>query len=257
MHKGIGFVIGLVAMIVSVPLNLPAMDIGAPIYQKDVKGDFRLELIVEGFDREVETELAFDNDASLLDGSYTDEMDQNVFMARFYLPLSSQGTLFIDAGVIDDDSADDTPFTVGVGAQVKVYQERALRINLVAEGHWVPSYDFSEHRTSPHDIRYTLEGDKDYYELGAGLLVSGSAAIGRQAKLIPYGGLMISMLEGSGDIEAHDIGYVFDGSLDLEEDRPVVAVAGVTLILQRSITLRLEGRFIGDGSISAGIGLAF
>jgi len=159
--------------------------------------------------------------------------------------------------VVDDDDADDTPFAVGAGAQFKVYDERNLRVNFVAQGHWVPSYDFSEHHTSPHDINYNLEGEKDYYELGAGMLVSGTARIDRQAKLIPYGGLMVSMLRGSGDIEAHDLGYVFDGSLDIDEDQPVVAVAGIAFVLQQNITLRLEGRFIGDSSISAGIGVAF
>ena len=257
MHKGIWSAIGMLAIMVSVPLNLHALDIGAPIFEKEIKGDLRLEMIVEGFDREVETDLEFDDDASLLDDSYEDGMDQTVVMARLHLPISPEGVLFFDVGIVDDDTADDTPFVLGLGAQLKVYDKRSLRVNFVAEGHWVPTYDFSEHRTSPYDIRYTLTGDKDYYELGAGMLVSGSAAIDRQAKLIPYGGLMLSVLRGSGDIEAHDLGYVFDGSLDMDEDRPVVAVAGLALLLQKSITLRLEGRFIGDSSISAGIGLAF
>lgn len=257
MRKGIWSAIGLAALLACIPLNSHALDIGAPLYEKDAKGDLRLEMVVERFDRDVETELAFDRDASLLDESYEDGMDQTVFMGRLYLPLSPEGVLFVDAGVIDDDTADDTPLVVGLGAQIRIYDERAIRVNFVAEGHWVPSYDFSEHRTSPRNVSYTLEGDKDYYELGAGLLVSGRADIDRQARLIPYGGIMLSMLKGSGDIEAHDIGYVFDGSLDMEEDQPVVAVAGVALLLQRSICLRLEGRFIGDSSISAGIGVAF
>jgi len=257
MGKGIWLVFGLLAMMVSVPQHVHALDVGAPMYQKDVKGDLGLELIVERFDRDVETELEFDDDASLLDEKDTDGIDQTAVMARLHLPLSSQASLFVDVGVIDDDDADDTPFAVGAGAQFKVYDERDLRVNFVAEGHWVPSYDFSEHRTSPRNISYTLKGDKDYYELGAGLLVSGNARIDRQARLIPYGGIMVSMLRGSGDIEAHDLGYVFDGSLDIKEDQPVVAVAGLAFVLQKNITLRLEGRFIGDSSISAGMGVAF
>jgi len=257
MRKGIWSAIGLATLLAYMPLDLHALDIGAPLYEKDTKGDLRLEMVVERFDRDVETELAFDRDASLLDEAYDDGMDQTVFMGRLHLPISTEGVLFVDFGIVDDDTADDTPFVVGLGAQLRIYDEGTLRVNFVAEGHWVPSYDFSEHRTSPRNVSYTLKGDKDYYELGAGLLVSGRADINRQARLIPYGGIMLSMLKGSGDIEAHGIGYVFDGSLDMEEDQPVVAVAGVALMLQRSITLRLEGRFIGDSSISAGIGVAF
>lgn len=260
MFKGIWvwWWIGLGVITALAPMRANALDIGAPIVQKDLKGDLRLELIVERFDREAETKLAFD-DASFLDQTSTDGMDQTVWMARLHVPFAKNGDLFFDAGMLDDDAADDTPFIIGFGLQQMIHDQGGLRINLVAHGHWVPSYDFSERHTGPYGVRYTLSGEKDYYELGAGMLVSGTAQIDRQAKLIPYGGIMFSVLRGSGDVEARDpdFAYSIDGTLDLDEDQPVVGVAGIALILARNITLRLEGRFIGDSSISAGMGVAF
>lgn len=236
--------------------NSFAFDCGDPISKQDTKGSLRLELIVENFDRDVENELSFDN-LPPLNEEYTEGMDQTVFMARIHLPLDRAGKLFFDLGIMDDDDADDTPFVVGIGTQIPVYDKQGLRLDFTANAHWVPEYDFEETHAKGN-LRYTLSGDKGYYELGAGMLISGELKLDRQSRIIPYGGLMLSVLRGSGDIEALVDGYrIADGDLDLTEDEIPVAVLGLSFLLQKSFSFRLEARVIGDSSLSAAMGIAF
>lgn len=238
------------------PVNGYAFDCGDPVSEKDIKGDVRLELIVENFDREAENKISFD-DASALDESYTKGMDQTAFMARIHLPLARNATVFLDAGILDDNDADSAPVVIGAGTQIPFYDKKGLQLNFTANAHWVPNYDFEETHTN-RNLRYTLSGEKGYYELGAGMLMSGDVVLDKQSKIIPYGGIVLSLLRGSGDIEALVDGYhISDGDLDLTEDGALVGVLGVAFLLQKSFSFRLEGRIIGDSSLSAAMGIAF
>jgi len=239
---------GLAVLFCGEPVTGHAFDVGGPVYGKDLQGSLGLELIVEHFDREVK--ISFDT----LGKKETEGLNETVLMGRFHLSLGKDALLYVDAGLIDDDDAESTPLVIGLGADILVYEQQKLRLNVVAAGHWVPSFDLEE-KTRYHFLH--TSGEEEYYELGAGMLVSGNLPFDRQTKVVPYGGIMFSMLRGSVDVDAHYGPVKHHGSADIEEDNPLVAVAGISLLFQKGFSFRMEARFIGDSSLSVGLGIAF
>ncbi len=227
----VGTTLALLAGLVATPVH--AVDLGDPIYQKDLKGAFRAEVVLEDFNRDVKL------DSRHWYGSDSHGMDLGLYMARVTFPVNNDAAFYLDAGLVNDDDADSTPLTLGLGGRIKIYDQRPIKLSVVGNAHWVPSYDLD------------LPGkpSNSFYELGAGLLVSGEFATDRRFTLVPYGGLALSVLKGHIDGDGYNTSY--------HEKSIAVGTLGVSGIINKTFTVRLEGRFIGDSSLSASFGMAF
>lgn len=252
-------VLGLLATITTL-----AVDVGDPIYKKDVEGRFRCELLYEQYDRDMKIEyddITLSGPRGQATGAIDDETDgadEDLFILRLSFLASDKVALYLDAGVLDDDEAESTPFIVGGGGRLLAYEKGVIRLNMVAFGHYVPPFDIEDDDTDSDLGRVEGTGEIDYYEVGAGMILSGDVDLGAGIKLAPYGGVLLSALRGSADLEVDfpDYAVTAKTSADIEEDDPLSGVAGISL-LKDGYSLRVEGRFIGDSSVSVAVGAAF
>jgi hypothetical protein len=76
---------------------------------------------------------------------------------------------------------------------------------------------------------------------------------------MPYGGLAISVFRGNVDVTDNlpDIGARAEADADIEEDDLIQLILGTSLIFNENWSLRVEGRVVGDSSISGGLGVVF
>ncbi len=131
----------------------------------------------------------------------SDSVDESLFMLRLNMLASDKATVYLDAGVVDDDEAESTPFIVGGGAHLVAYEKEKIRLNVVAMAHYVPSFDIEEEDFDPDLGRIEGTGEVDYYEVGAGMIVSGNLALNADTRFVPYGGILFSSRHGGCGIE--------------------------------------------------------
>jgi hypothetical protein len=170
-----------------------------------------------------------------------------------------RAAVYGDAGFVDDDSAEDIAAMVGVGGRILLYGVDKIRISAVAAYHYVPGFDTEpEDDIDPDFGNQTISGEISYWEGSAGVLVSGDVNIDTKSKFVPYGGLLLSTLRGTvdADVDFPDVDVHGSSSTDFEEDTLPVAVVGGSLVLDQKITVRAEGRLIGDESFSLALGVA-
>ena len=258
---------GLAAALLTVVIVAPAFafDLGDPIYKGDVKGNVRVEVIYENFDRDA-VFTDFKITAEGPGGTVSDEVDESdtstdsdVFMLRVAWLATEKATVYVDGGTVEDDLAEEVPLVFGAGGRVLAYQQGVARISVVASGHMVPAYDVEDEDVDAELGRETLQGELSYYEASAGALLSGDIALDAKTKFVPYGGLLFSVLGGDidADIQFPDVSVTTTSSADIEEDDALVAVLGASLVFQENLSIRVEGRLIGDASVSGGIAAAF
>jgi hypothetical protein len=242
-----------------------AIDIGDPVYKGDVKGNVRVEVIYESFDRDV-TFTDYKVNATGPGGTVSEEVDDvdtsteaDVLLLRVSFLSSEKAAIYVDGGTFDDDTAEDQPLLLGVGGRLLAFKQGAARINIVASGHMAPSYDVSDEDVDEELGREIAEGEIEFFEASAGALISGDVALDAKTKFIPYGGLLFSVFRGEfdADFEFPDVNVTASSSADIEEDDPLVAVLGASFVFQENLSIRIEGRVIGDESISGAIGAAF
>ncbi len=258
---------GLAAAVLTVVFVVPALafDLGDPIYKGDVKGNVRVEVIYENFDRDA-VFSDYKITAEGPGGTVSEEIEESdtstesdVLMLRLAWLASEKATIYVDGGALEDDTAEDQPFVFGAGGRYLAYQQGVARISIVASGHMVPSYDV-EDDDFDEDLGRTIgEGEINYYEASAGALLSGDIALDPKTKFVPYGGLLFSVLGGEidADFQFPDVDVTASSSADIEEDEALVAVLGASLVFQENLSIRIEGRLIGDASVSGGIAAAF
>jgi len=216
-----------------------AIDYGAPIYSDNYDAKVQVEAIFDRFDRDVKV------------GSTKKDMDQNLYILRLNVPGTVASSYF-DAGILDDDLKDGgTPLVAGAGVSILAHDTQYVRVNVLFNGHYVPSYDI---KTSEY-----FTGEKHYYEVGAGLILSGKLGTELDEwQFIPYAGLMFSLLRGKEKIK---IDPPADGrsslNYDIEEKDVLVGVIGFSVIAMERFSLRVEGDLIADKSFSAALGIAF
>lgn len=91
------------------------------------------------------------------------------------------------------------------------------------------------------------------------MLISGNFALDEKTTLVPYGGIMAFLLRGNVDaqVEFTDANITADANVDVQEDEPIVLLLGTSLLFQECFSVRVEGRLIGDSSVSAGVSMVF
>jgi len=253
----------LVAAVTATPAL--AFDVGDPVYKGDMKGAARVELIYENFDRDavftdytLRLQAAGESVSQNVEDDDT-STDSDVLMLRVSLLASEKAAFYFDGGAIDDDRAEDQPLVIGAGGRLLAYQKGAARINIVASGHYVPKYDVEIEGVDDDLGAVTSNGDVYYYEMSGGVLLSGDVALDSKTKFVPYGGLLLSMLGGDfeAEVSVPDVGVAATSSADIEEDDPLVGVVGASLVFLDNLSIRVEGRLIGDASVSGAFGASF
>jgi hypothetical protein len=134
-----------------------------------------------------------------------------------------------------------------------------MRLSVFGAGHYVPPYDADIEDFDPNSGRISAEAEIDYFEVGGGVLLSANLSLDEKTTLVPYGGFAISVLRGSVDttVNFSDLGIVATSDADLEEDDLAQLVIGGSLLFNEIWSIRVEGRVVGDSSVSAGAGVAF
>lgn len=251
--------------IISCP-TATAIDYGDPVYRDDMTGTFRLEALYEKYDRDIR--LKFGSEWIDLPGgdfafmeSAVDTFEADNYALRLGIYPGSKLFLHFDAGVADADLADSSPRFYGAGAKMIAYENRftGLRVSLLASGHYFPSFDVLVAVLDEFFDRFENKGEADFYELNGGVIFSGIQDLDGDSRVVPYGGLLLSVLQGSFEAThtAVDSGMTFDIDGDIEEEQIFTAIAGLSFILNRHISARIEGRFISQTSISVALGASF
>jgi hypothetical protein len=233
-------------------LQARAIDLGDPLYAPDVEGKSRLEILYEYYDREA----AFDDLTLTVEGpggtgsTTTDlddeaEADQDLYTLRWTPMIRDRSAFYVDAGLVDHEDGDDLGYGVGAGARYLAAKQGRLRINIVGALHYVPPFDIEN-----DDVRTELS----YWEASGGVLASGLIDLDPKTAFVPYGGVVFSMVDGEVESEV-DLGdAVARGEANFEEEDLPILVVGGTLLFNKKISVRAEGRLIGDESFSLGVG---
>ncbi len=243
-----------------------AIDVGDPIYKSDVQGDMRVEFIYESYDRDAElnihnfaVERPGESITTSREVNETAGADTDLYMARLSWLLSEKMAVYVDAGIDDEDDAEDTPLIFGIGGRLMVMNKSDLQLSVFGNAHYVPPFDLAEDSLDDELGRVEASGEEEFYEFAAGVLLSGKIALDKGTTLVPYGGLLFSIVRG--DLDASfsypDSSVVVSANTDIEEDDPLVGVVGASLLFRNKYSLRVEGRLIGDSSVSVALGSAF
>jgi hypothetical protein len=266
MKKNVGVLCALAGLLCVGVRPAQAMDVGDPVFKGDVEGAVRAEVVFENFDRD----LTYDyGDIKITAGGITDVIpagedptespDEDLYVVRVSLLNWDQATLYANAGLVDEDDADGAVYLVGLGGKALLYELDDARFTGFAQVNYVPAFDVSQSESDPDLGPGRSSGEAEYYELAAGVLASAEFELTKEASVIPYAGVSLSMVQGSLDIKSEfpAAGVTMEASADLEQDEWFDAIVGATVMCQRKYLLRLESRLIGETSYSVALGTTF
>ncbi len=233
----------------------PAVDIGAPIYRADFGSGITLDLTYQSLKRDIEQETAF------TDHTWTGEQEEKHYIAAILFPLNDRISGKLEAGLADSNGSEDIAPLFGAVLQAALYEVDGLCFNVFAAGRYVSGI---EYRTE--GVYFTEGGiiteypevtrEEEYFELGGGLTLSKTISTGSKTKITPYGGLLLSLIDGSGEETFRRYivqpGTATDDSVDFEAENPFSIVGGISALFASNIGLRIEGRFVNQTSVSAG-----
>jgi hypothetical protein len=233
----------LVAVIGTVSAR--ATDVGMPVYRGDIQKNATLEIYYEKFNRDIEQDFAGETE--------TGEQEENRFIARATYHASDRASLYGELGVTDSDESEGPVPIVGAGLKVELYNAEAIQLGAFASAQYV------------HDIEYEADlgiadfkQTENYFEVNGGIIISRFTKLDETTGFVPYGGFMVSMLDGDEDYElVYADGSSERESGDLQDDGMFSIFAGAALTMNDRVGVRLEGRFINQTSFTAGFTYSF
>lgn len=259
--------IGFVALfVVTGSTSRAGLDGGAPLYRLEDAAILHAEVLYNQYDRKVEAAIdkvtltapslppatVFNPDAPDIDGAMA------IAMVRLNLLLSERFTLYGDAGSASGDAM--TSATVfGAGLRYGLIENESIRFSFVTAFHLVPSHDVDLSYANGTNAPIAMTGQRDFFEVGIGIIGSGEYELAPDVLLMPYGGIALSLLRGSVDYshEYEASGLTESGSGDIQEDSPMSITAGLSLQMSKRFTVHLEGSFMDGTSVGAGVGILF
>lgn len=256
----------IAAVMVFLCLGTPVMaiDVGDPVYYATLgERENRLEMIYESYDRDIvaqDVEITVPGVGVFEEGGEIElgGADVDIIALRFTGLTMERAAIYGTVGILDADDVEGTPYLVGIGGRVIIHEGQALNLSLVGAFNYVPEIK-SEYSDFDPDLggQGTAEEEKEFYEAAVGLILSGVAGKNERLAVIPYAGILASIIRGDGDAKVSYPDGDFQVSADFEEDEIPVGVAGVSLVFDKSVSVRGEARFLGDSSFSVGVGAAF
>jgi hypothetical protein len=227
--------------------NVLATDVGMPTYSTDLGKNANLEFYYEKFDRKVKGNIG---DVTL---SNT-QQEENRFMARFNYNASTRASMHAEVGATDSEGSDGAVPIYGAGLKVKAYDSKALQLSVFAAGTYVSGIEYSEEGSEDYYYEYPSSvQEESYLEINGGLAISRLLQLDEKTTCTPYGGFMVSKLDGSEDVNgSFRDGETISLSGDIKDDGLFSIFAGLGLTMDKTFGIRLEGRFVNQTSFSAG-----
>lgn len=230
-------------------------DVGAPLYLNTIGKSGNIEVYYEKFKRDIEQQ---GSDGNL----YTSEQQEDRVIARLNYNASTRASLYIEAGATDSDGSDGAAALIGGGLKLSVHDSPAFGVSLFASITYVPEIkykqdgfiDYANQLEYPSSLQ-----TETYYEFSGGLILSKTFQLDDKSLITLYAGVMLSRLDGDEDYE-----FTYPASRrnirttgTLEDEDPFSAFGGLSLVLNSTVGIRVEGRFVNQTSVSAGLSLFF
>ncbi|MEO0529093.1 MAG: hypothetical protein AAF266_00815 [Planctomycetota bacterium] len=246
-----------------------AYDVGEPSFRTRPNDSFfRFEVFHEWFDRDVDLHvdpplLGTPAAGPLLIGNQippvatTQEADQ-VFVRWVLQPLPALSAQF-DLGSDGESTAGDSVITLGGAARILLTENGPFQLSTQFSAHFVPKFDTYEAGVDPILGAYEDRGEFKAYEYGAALVGSMTTPLTENSEIMTYLAPRLSAYRGDYESIADltDTGERLWLSARAEQSSPFGIAVGSRIWWGRHLSARVEGRFAGETSLSAGIGASF
>ncbi len=232
-----------------------ALDAGLPFFRPDMDASVTVDVYSEAMDRDIEQEFAF------TEGTFKATQEENRAIARITGYPSDRLSLHASIGITDAEESESVAPLVGGGVNFCITQPNTLRLDVFIAGYYVDEIDYerSGALTQTAEIAGALRSES-YYEIGGGLRLSAPMKLKTNNRLVPYAGVTLSTMQADGEERIRFVSSGLgerDDSVDFEDDSPVSVFAGLALLVRNNFGARLEGRFIDQTTIAAGIFFSF
>ncbi len=223
-----------------------ATDVGVPHYSNSIGKKINAEVYYELYKRDVK-----------YDDRFTIEHEESRIIARLNYHPSPSASLYVEAGLREPDLSDGYVPLFGAGMKIKVYDKEALRVNAFASITYATEdeYKIDGYVDSDYYDVYEEVYKASYVEINGGLAISKFIQLDESTTLTPYGGFMLSQLDGDdkSEYKYHSPEYTEKNKEKIEGDGMFSLFAGLGLTLDNAWGIRFEGRFINQSSFSAGL----
>lgn len=233
-----------------------ALDVGAPLYGLDHSAS-AIELSYQRLDRKIEQDYAFSSD------TFFGNQTENHYIAALHFAPGETIAAKLEIGMVDAEDSEDIASLLGAGIQIAAFESDLLDFNIFAAVRYVADIRYYDDGVgnSPGGDEPEVTRDESYYEAGGGFTLSRTISAGDGTRIVPYVGLVASVMRGAAEETAryrgNDPGDYVDNDVKFREDGSISAVCGLLLNLPSNAGVRLEGRFVDQSSFSAGVFFAF
>lgn len=179
----------LAAMVSVIRTTTFAVDVGDPVFPKDLDDKARAEIVYQNIRRDLDT---------------GDELKADVYLLRLHTDVGQTASLDFDVGGLDP-SGGDMGFYGGVGLRVLAHDGETLRVSPWIQLHFASNLD-------------TKWGSVDYLDGDAGILFAAKLALAPDLTLMPYAGPVASIIRVDGENDADEdqtFGGVVGASLQM------------------------------------------
>ncbi len=224
-------------------------------------GHVRIELIYERYNRDVElsggrfsaTGPAATVPFVLPNRSALQEEER--VSARLHFPTGRKIDVYLDAGMSKPEGSEGVVPIFGGGIRLLAYKGRSFDASIVGFGTYVPKIEYKASTLDPSLGNIESEQEESYWEAGIGLELHRSFTLKKGFRFKPFGGFAVSFLRGDEDFldRYTNLGVTVIGTANLEEDGLLSLYGGFSFLLNRKFSLRIEGRFVNQTSLSAGL----
>lgn len=234
-----------------------AADVGVPAGERAGGAPNDLEFHYEHFSRNISQDY--------ISGPATGDQEENRYVARYERRVLGPLRINASAGATQADVAENIAPLFGVGARFSVFSSDTAAVGLFASGAYVDGIEYRSKgsvatgegggRVEQPDIDQT----ESYLEVTGGVGASRRLALSRALTCTPYGGLMVSKIQGDEEYrltwreEART--ETVDG--EIRESGLPSLFAGLAFTWRETWRLRVEGRYVNQASFSTGLGCAF
>ncbi len=217
-----------------------AADSGDLIYPRDVGVKARAELGYESLRRDVKITSE--------DGDPVETFDADVFFLRMQTGVGPDARMDFDVGLMD--SGRSLRWFGGVGLRFLAYRHEDFRVGTFAQVRYAP--DLKGRMDLPAGDRTPV--DHDLIEADAGILFGYLLRLGDQLTITPYAGPVLSIVRLDGDFRNPE-GAKED--FKAREDNLFGGAAGLALQLPGQNSIRFEGRYFDEWSMSVAAAITF
>ena len=241
-------VVFVISLIWSV--DIYALDVGSSIYSRVFEGKTSMEVFYESYERKIEMPQEG------VDISENDQKEDRV-VARLNMAGTEKVIIHLDLGLTDSDESKGYEPLFGGGFIIRAYSN-SINVDVFGSGYYVPEIKYEDSGYDSKGRYFEYSQEENYFEIGGGIALSKEFELDRQFSLIPYGGIFISILEGDEDYEYNWPGLgkeVTDG--EITNEGLLNLFLGVGVQIGHNWGIRVEGRFVEESSVSAGVLLGF